>query len=79
MTVEEFKEKYEITKEKLEQYKNLIEQLNQEDTCNLDEEKIREIVQKFKSGNYMSNNFLKEIINRIEVYPENRIEIIFNL
>ena len=44
-----------------------------------EEKRIKEIIDEIKEGSYINNEFLKEIINRIEVYSENRIEIIFNL
>lgn len=79
ITVEEFKMEYERAKEEITKYKDLIEKLQQDDSNKLDETQIKEVVKKFKSGNYMSNDFLKEIINRIEIYSQNRIEITFNL
>ena len=79
ITVEEFKTDYERAKEEIAKYKNLIEELKKDNRNKLDENKIREVVKKFKDGNYMSNDFLKDIINRIDVYSKNRIEIIFNL
>ena len=79
ITVEEFKTDYERAKEEIAKYKNLIEELNKDNSNKLDENEIREVVKKFKNGNYMSNDFLKDIINRIDVYSKNRIEIIFNL
>ena len=79
MTVGEFKTEYERAKEEITKYKNLIEELQKDDSNKLDETQLKEVVKKFKSGNYMSNDFLKEIINRIEIYSQNRIEITFNL
>lgn len=79
ITVKEFKTEYERAKEEIKKYKDLIEELQQDDSNKLDEIQIKEVVKKFKSGNYMSNEFLKEIINRIEVYSEDRIEITFYL
>ena len=68
-----------MAKEEIKKYQNLIQKLEKNSERKLDEKRIKEIVQKFKTGNYMSNDFLKEIINKIEVYSENRIEITFNL
>ena len=79
ITVEEFKIEYKRAKEEIKKYQNLIQKLEKNSERKLDEKRIKEIVQKFKTGNYMSNDFLKEIINKIEVYSENRIEITFNL
>ena len=79
ITVEEFKIEYKRAKEEIKKYQNLIQKLDKNREWKLDEKHIKEIVQKFKAGNYMSNDFFKEIINRIEVYSEDRIEITFYL
>ena len=79
LTEEEFKIEYERAKEEIKKYQNLIQKLDKNREWKLDEKHIKEIVQKFKAGNYMSNDFFKEIINRIEVYSEDRIEITFYL
>ena len=39
----------------------------------------KEIINEFQKGKDINNEFLKEIINRIEVYSNNQINIIFNL
>ena len=44
----------------------------------LNENKIKEVIEQFKKGNYITNHFLKEIINKIELYSKNRIEITYN-
>lgn len=78
ITVEKFKKEYEETKKEITKYKNLLEELKQNDKYQLDEKQIKEFAQNFKK-NCMTNDFLKEIINNIKVYSKNRIEIIFNL
>ena len=40
---------------------------------------IKEIMNKLENGNFISNVILKKIINKIEVYSKNKIEIIFNI
>ncbi len=77
ITIEEFKTQYQRAKEEIIAYENLIERLKKDNSYNLDEKQIIEIVQKIKGGNYIKNDFLKEIINKVEVYSENRIEVIF--
>ena len=56
-----------------------MEELQQADKNKLDEKQIKEIIQNLEKGNYITNEFLKEIVNKIEIYSKNRIEIIFNL
>ena len=45
----------------------------------LEEKKIRKIINEFKRGKCINNDFLKEIIDKIEIYSKDRIEITFNL
>lgn len=78
ITIEEFKTEYAKAKEEIEKLDNLIKELGQNDN-KLEEKRIKEIISEFKNGNCINNDFLKEIINRIEVYSKNRIEITFNL
>lgn len=78
ITLEKFKIEYERVKKEIEKNKNLIKTIEQNDTGESKEKKIKNIIQEFQNKKYMSNKLLKEIINKIEVYPENRIEIILN-
>ncbi len=75
ITIEEFKRRYMEAKEKIEKYKTQIEELNKQ---NLDKKKIREIVFQFQKGKYITNEFLKEMISKIEIYQANKIEIAYN-
>ncbi len=75
ITVEEFKIGYAKAKEEIEKYEKLIKSLSEN---KLDESIIRNIVEQFKKGKYITNEFLKEIISKIEVYSKNRIEITYN-
>lgn len=79
ITVEEYKTEYSKAKEEIKKYESLIEELRQSNENTLDEKRIKEISNKLKKGNCISNDFLKEIINRIELYSKNKIEITFNL
>lgn len=77
ITIEKFKIEYTRAKEEMKKYDNLIKEIKQNNY--LEERRIKEIICEFKNGNLIKNDFLKEIINRIEVYSKNRIEITFNL
>lgn len=66
----EFKEKYSSIKERIKHYEMQIEKL-EEYNCNIN-------AQQFQKEQNIDNEFLKEIINRIEVYSNNKINIIFN-
>lgn len=77
ITIEKFKIEYTRAKEEMKKYDNLIKEIKQNNY--LEERRIKEIICEFKNGNLLNNDFLREIINRIEVYSKNRIEITFNL
>lgn len=79
ITIEEYKTEYSRVKEEIKKFESLIEELGQSNENKLDENRIKEIIIQFKNGNCINNDFLKEIINRIEVYSKNKIEITFNL
>ena len=79
ITVEEFKTEYSRAKEEIIKFENLIQELEQNNTNKIDEKKMKNIVLEFQNGKWINNDFLKEIINKIEVYSKNRIEITFNL
>ena len=79
ITIEEFKIEYTREKEEIKKFKNLIKELEQNNGNKLEEKRIKEIISEFKNGKFINNSFLKEIINRIDIYSENKIEIIFNL
>lgn len=79
ISVEEFKTEYTNAKVEIEKFDNLIAELLKNDDNNLDKERIKEIITQFQAGKYINNSFLKEIINRIDVYSNNQIEIIFNI
>lgn len=78
ITIEEYKTEYSKAKEEIKKFENLIEELWKSNENKLGEKRIKEIITELKTGNCINNDFLKEIINRIEVYSKNRIEITFN-
>ncbi len=75
ITAYEFKIEYEKLKEEIEKCKLLINRQNVK--RNNYENKLENIMELFKKENYITNNFLKEIISKIEIYSENKIEIFF--
>lgn len=78
ITEEEFRREYIKIKQQLEEYKNRIQKL-EKDNSNLKQKRIKESIIQYQNGNDISNEFLKEIINRIEIYSNNQINIIFNM
>ena len=57
----------------------MVSELEEKNKTNLDTKRLKEIIEQFKSGAEFTNEFLKEIIERIEVYSNLKIEITFNL
>jgi len=78
ITIEAYKIEYSKAKEEIKKYEILIQELWQNNQNTLEETNIKQIITQLQKGNSLHNDFLKEIINRIEVYP-NKIEITFNI
>lgn len=74
----EFKQGYNTIKEEIKELH--IKKIKLEDNCKqiLSKDKIKEIVTDFKSCKDFSNEILKKIVNRIEIYSNRHIEIVFN-
>ncbi len=70
MTTEQFKNQYHNIKEKILQYQKKLIELQKE--IEVDEQKISLLSKK-----ELTNEFLRKIINRIEIYSDLKIEIIF--
>ena len=79
ITENEFKEEYTKIKEEISNYQKKIEKLEENNNNSINEKRIKEIINEFQKGKDINNEFLKEIINRIEVYSNNQINLIFNL
>lgn len=79
ISVEEFKIEYTNAKVEIEKFNDLITELLKKNSDKLEEKRIEEIIIKLKSKECINNDFLKEIINRIEVYSKNQIEVILNI
>lgn len=79
ITIEEFKIEYEKAKKEIETFQKLMEELQNKDDNKLEEKRIKEMINQLKNGKGMNNEFLKEMIDKIEVDSKNNIEITFNL
>lgn len=79
ITIEQFKIEYERIKEEIEKMENLINELKNSKDNTQKEKRIKEIINQLQNGNSIDNAILKKIINRIEVYSNNKIEITFNI
>lgn len=77
INIEEFKIEYLKAKEEINYYRKLINKLEMKNSLN--EKKVDLLLKQLKEQACLNSNFVKEIINRIEIYSENKIEIIFNI
>lgn len=75
--IEEFKIEYANAKKKIEKLENLIEDFTKNRSNRLEEKRLRQLITKFKNGNSINNEFLKEIVSKIEIYSKNKIKISF--
>ena len=79
ITTEQFKIEYTRVKEEIEKFKNLLEKISNSNCSEQKEKRLKEIMSQIENGNFIDNAILKDIIERIEVYPKNKIEIVFNI
>lgn len=79
ITPEEFKMNYELIKMEINKYQEKVEEYENANKSKIDQQRIKEIIEDFKSGKEFTNKLLKEIIERIEVYKDGSIKIIYNL
>ena len=77
ITIDEFRTEYGKVKEEINKNKIIADELEEKNKSKLDPKRIREIITDFKNGVEFTNEFLKEIINRIEVYKDLKVEITF--
>lgn len=78
LTVDEFKVKYDLLKNKLREVEKTLIDLREKNKNNISDEALKNIIIDFKSGKKFDNNIMKQLINRIEVYEDKKIDIIFN-
>ena len=78
ISIEDFKLQYDELKSKLKETKKSLEQLQEKNKSKISEENLKKIVMDFKQGKEFTNEILKQLINRIEVYEDKKVEIEFN-
>ena len=76
---DDFKEQYPKLKVELKEVESKILQL--EEICNVKniDEKLQKIIIDFKNGKELTNNIMKILIKRIEVYEDMKIDIEYNV
>lgn len=77
ISTEKFKIHYNELKEKSKEYENKIEELKKECERNISLKRLSQIIDDFKSGKEFTNEIMKELIEKIKVYEDKKIEIIF--
>lgn len=75
---EEFKEKYKKLKQKEKNVEEEIEKLKEKNKNRISDENLLKIIRDFKSAENFDNKIMKMLIERIEVYEDKTVNIIFN-
>lgn len=78
ITIENFKIEYDRLKKKLNEIEKQLEELQEKNKNKISEDNLKKIAMNFKQGKEFTNEILKQLINRIEVYEDKRVEIEFN-
>ena len=76
--IDEFKEKYQVLKQKEKEILAEIKMLEEKNKNRLSDENLLKILQDFKSAENFDNEIMKKLIQRIEVYEDKTVKIIFN-
>ncbi len=76
--INEFKEKYQILKQKEKEILKEIEMLEEKNKNRLSDENLLRILKDFKSAENFDNKIMKMLIERIEIYEDKTVNIIFN-
>ena len=78
ISIEDFKILYNELKNKLKETEKVLEELQEKNKSKISEENLKKIVMDFKQGKEFTNEILKQLISRIEVYEDKKVEIEFN-
>lgn len=76
--INEFKEKYQILKQREKEILAELEILEEINKNRLSDENLVKILKDFKSAKDFDNEIMKKLIKRIEVYEDKTVKIIFN-
>lgn len=79
ITIEEFKTEYGRVKGEIKKLQMKTKEIDEKSIDILDKKRIKEIITEFKIGKEFTNDFLKAIIKKIEVYSNLKIEIFFRI
>ncbi len=78
ISIENFKLQYDELKSKLKENEKVLEELQEKNKTKLSKENLEKIIIDFKQGKEFTNEILRQLINRIEVYEDKKVEIEFD-
>lgn len=78
ISIEDFKLQYNELKSELKETEKVLKELQEKNTKKLSKENLEKIIIDFKQGKEFTNEILKQLINRIEVYENKKVKIKFN-
>ena len=78
ISIENFKLQYDELRSKLKETEKISKELQEKNKSKLSKENLKKIIIDFKQGKEFTNEILKQLINRIEVYEDKKVEIEFN-
>ncbi len=76
--IDEFKEKYQILKQREKEILMETKLLGEENKNRLSDENLIKILRDFKTAENFDNKIMKKLIEKIEVYEDKTVKIIFN-
>ena len=78
ITPDDFKEKYLLLKDREKEIDDKLKELEDNNKSKISDGKIMEIIKEFKSAENFNNEIMKLLINKIEVFEDRTVNIIFN-
>ena len=77
ISIEVFKEKYEILKKKEKEIENKIQELKEKNKDKISAQKLVSIIKEFKNAENFDNKTMKQLINRVEIGEDKTVSIVF--
>ena len=79
ISIDEFKEQYSNSKQEIKDIECKIAELEKKCNTNEIDGKLKEIIVDFKNGKEFTNEIIKELIEKIEVYEDMKIDIVYKV
>ena len=77
ITIEEFKSQYDVLKIQEKEVNLKLEEINKEINNKITAQRLVEIINDFKNSKDFTNEIMKELIEKIKIFEDNKVEIIF--